>query len=78
MGSFFDADQNRHRRAAQEAAGFAKTCLGVVGDRRSGLKLGYRKGTRGGVWVGKLVESGARVETTLGRADDDGVLRATV
>ena len=42
-----------------------------IGDQRSGLKLGYRKGTRGGVWVGKLVESGARVEATLGRADDD-------
>jgi integrase len=52
----------------------SKPVWASVGDRRSGLKLGYRKGTRGGVWVGKLVESGARVETTLGQADDDGVL----
>ena len=43
-----------------------------IGDARSGLKLGYRKGARGGVWVGKLVTDGARVETTLGPADDAG------
>ena len=43
-----------------------------IGDSRSGLKLGYRKGARGGVWVGKLVIDGARVETTLGPADDAG------
>ena len=43
-----------------------------IGDTRSGLKLGYRKGARGGVWVGKLVIDGARVETTLGPADDAG------
>jgi predicted GIY-YIG superfamily endonuclease len=42
----------------------------TIGDARSGLKLGYRKGARGGVWVGKLVISGARIETTLGSADD--------
>jgi hypothetical protein len=41
-----------------------------IGDARSGLKLGYRKGARGGVWVGKLVMGGARIETTLGPADD--------
>jgi integrase len=41
-----------------------------IGDARSGLKLGYRKGARGGVWVGKLVTDGARVETTLGASDD--------
>jgi integrase len=42
----------------------------TIGDARSGLKLGYRKGVRAGVWVGKLVSNGARVETTLGAADD--------
>jgi integrase len=41
-----------------------------IGDARSGLKLGYRKGARGGVWIGKLVTAGVRVETTLGPADD--------
>ncbi len=39
----------------------------AIGDAGRGLKLGYRKGARGGVWVGKLVMDGARVETTLGR-----------
>jgi integrase len=42
----------------------------AIGDGRSGLKLGYRRGARGGVWVGKLVMDGARIETTLGAADD--------
>jgi integrase len=41
-----------------------------IGDARSGLKLGYRRGVRGGVWVGKLVMDGARKETPLGPADD--------
>jgi integrase len=40
-------------------------------ERRGGVKLGYRKGARGGSWVAKLVERGRR-ETTLGTADDDG------
>jgi hypothetical protein len=35
------------------------------------LKLGYRKGARGGVWVAKAVGAKHRRETTLGRADDD-------
>ena len=26
-----------------------------IGDARSGLKLGYRKGVRAGVWVGKRI-----------------------
>jgi integrase len=43
-----------------------------IGDARSGLKLGYRKGARGAVWVGKLVSDSARVETKLGPADDAG------
>ena len=42
----------------------------AIGDGRSGLKLGYRRGARGGVWVGKLVMDSVRVETTLGAADD--------
>ena len=42
----------------------------TIGDARSGLKLGYRKGKRGGVWVGKLITNGARAETTLGASDD--------
>jgi integrase len=41
-------------------------------ERRGGVKLGYRKGARGGSWVAKLVERGRRAETTLGTADDDG------
>jgi integrase len=41
-----------------------------IGDARSGLKLGYRKGARGGVWVGKLVMGGARVQAALGAAED--------
>jgi integrase len=41
-------------------------------ERRGGVKLGYRKGARGGSWVAKLVEGGRRAETTLGAADDDG------
>ena len=42
----------------------------AIGDPRSGLKLGYRKGARGGVWIGKLVSDGARVQAALGAADD--------
>jgi integrase len=41
-----------------------------IGDARSGLKLGFRKGTRGGVWTAKSVSGGARTEITLGPADD--------
>jgi integrase len=41
-----------------------------IGDARSGLKLGYRKGTRGGVWIGKLIMVGARVQASLGATDD--------
>jgi integrase len=47
-----------------------------VGDARSGLKLGYRKGTRGGVWSAKLVSDGARVEATLAPADDGATVPA--
>lgn len=42
----------------------------AIGDQRSGLRLGYRRGARGGVWVGKLVMDGARVEAALGASDD--------
>jgi integrase len=41
-------------------------------ERRGGVKLGYRKGARGGSWLAKLVERGRRAEATLGAADDDG------
>jgi integrase len=35
-----------------------------------GCSVGYRKGTRGGVWLAKIVRPGFRRETTLGSADD--------
>jgi integrase len=35
-----------------------------------GLALGYRKGTRGGVWFARLWEAGRYRKTTLGRSDD--------
>ena len=44
----------------------------AIGGRRGGLKLGYRKGARGGSWVAKLVFNERRVEAVLGKADDDG------
>lgn len=34
-----------------------------------GLALGYRKGTRGGVWLVRMVEDGRYRKETLGRAD---------
>ncbi|CAH1653499.1 hypothetical protein BOSEA31B_10938 [Hyphomicrobiales bacterium] len=43
-----------------------------IGQARSGLKLGYRKGPRGGVWVAKHVGKGTRRECTIGAADDAG------
>jgi hypothetical protein len=43
-----------------------------------GCTLGYRKGSKGAVWLAKIVRDGMRRETTLGTADDvldpDGVL----
>jgi len=43
-----------------------------------GCALGYRKGTKGGVWVAKFVREDVRRETRLGPADDvldaDGAL----
>jgi integrase len=44
----------------------------AVGGGRGGLKLGYRKGPRGGSWVAKLVFNERRAEVVLGRADDGG------
>jgi integrase len=35
-----------------------------------GCSVGYRKGTKGGVWLAKTVRPGFRRETTLGPADD--------
>lgn len=43
----------------------------AIGGTRDGLKLGYRKGRRGGVWVVKAVGGKHRREATLGPADDD-------
>ena len=43
----------------------------AIGGNRAGLKLGYRKGARGGVWIAKSVAANRRRETTLGLADDD-------
>jgi integrase len=43
----------------------------AIGGGRGGLKLGYRKGARGGSWVAKLVFNERRVEAVLGKADDD-------
>jgi integrase len=42
-------------------------------ERRGGVKLGYRKGARGGSWLAKVVEHGHRTEDTLGPADDEGI-----
>jgi integrase len=43
-----------------------------------GCTLGYRKGSKGGVWLAKIVRDALRQQTTLGPADDaldpDGVL----
>jgi integrase len=48
----------------------SKPVWDTIGDARSGLKLGYYKGARGGSWFGKLVMDGARVEEKLGASDD--------
>ena len=45
-----------------------------VGGGRSGVSLGYRKGTGSGVWIGKLVFEGKRLEDKIGAADDAGAL----
>lgn len=43
-----------------------------VGGGRGGVSLGYRKGSRGGVWVAKVVVTGQRLEERIGPADDLG------
>ena len=48
----------------------SKPVWDTIGDARSGLKLGYYKGARGGVWIGKLIMDGARIEAKLGATDD--------
>jgi integrase len=48
----------------------SKPVWDTIGDARSGLKLGYYKGARGGSWFGKLVRDGARSEEKLGASDD--------
>jgi hypothetical protein len=35
-----------------------------------GFALGYRKGSKGGVWLARLIDGKGRCETTLGSADD--------
>jgi hypothetical protein len=35
-----------------------------------GIALGYRKGARGGVWIGQQFTGGGYRKATLGRADD--------
>jgi integrase len=50
----------------------SKPAWDTIGDARSGLKLGYYKGARGGAWIGKTVKDGARAEKKLGASDDDG------
>ena len=44
----------------------------AVGGGRGGLKLGYRKGARGGSWLAKLVFNKHRTEIVIGGADDRG------
>jgi integrase len=62
---------NLATRAARRKLVPSKTVYWTsIGNGRSGLKLGYRKSERSGVWVAKLVHDGARIETTLGSADD--------
>lgn len=44
-----------------------------VGGGRGGVSLGYRKSATGpGVWIGKVVIDGRRVEGRIGEADDKG------
>ena len=43
----------------------------AIGGKRGGLKLGYRKGKKGGVWIAKAVGAQRRQEITLGSAADD-------
>jgi integrase len=62
----------RRRRLPPET----KLVWSTIGDARSGLKLGYRRSEdrrreKPGVWLAKSVFEGARIEKTLGPADDD-------
>jgi integrase len=66
MSSTIDTPAKRRKVPAGKAPVWT-----AVGGARGGLKLGYRKGARGGVWVAKAVGAKHRRETTLGRADDD-------
>lgn len=43
-----------------------------IGGGRGGVSLGYRKGSGPGVWIGKLVFEGKRIEERIAPADDDG------
>ncbi|TQI75325.1 site-specific recombinase XerD [Bosea sp. AK1] len=44
----------------------------AIGQARGGLKLGYRKAPRGGVWIAKVIGPELRQEAVLGPADDEG------
>ena len=66
MSSAIDTPAKRRKLPAAKAPVWI-----AIGGARGGLKLGYRKGPRGGVWVAKAVGAKHRRETTLGRADDD-------
>lgn len=55
-------------RSARSKLKISKTPHWVSIDR--GKAMGYRKGTKGGVWLAKLVRTDLRKETTLGGTDD--------
>jgi hypothetical protein len=64
-GKFSDAIKDRQNSPAQKLPLSPKPVWDTIGDARSELKLGYRKGASGGAGVGKLITDGARVEATL-------------
>jgi hypothetical protein len=67
------ASVNLSTAAKRRRLGSSKSIYwNAVGGARAGLKLGYRKSSRRGSWVAKIVCDGLRAETTLGPADDDG------
>ncbi|ALJ35161.1 site-specific integrase [Azospirillum brasilense] len=55
-------------RSARSKLAVSKTPHWVAIDR--GRAIGYRKGSKGGVWLAKLVRPGLRKETKLGSSDD--------
>jgi integrase len=69
-GKFFNAGKNRHHRPAQKAAGHDAPDMDDDRRRSIRLEIGLSPGARGGVWIGKLVSDGMRVQAALGAADD--------